>query len=90
MSKLIWKWAIESIDEENFVEIDYTINGQAQVGETTYGDNHGLIVRRTKITGEQADLFPNYQYHAFVTDLEGDKVDLDAFHFRLCCSRTQY
>ena len=74
------KRAIELIDESNFVEIDYTLNGEAYVGETTYGDNHRLIVRRTKITGDQADLFDNWQYHAFITDLKGDKVDLDAYH----------
>ena len=39
-----------------------------------------LIVRRTRITGKQADLFPNYRYHAFVTNCEGDKVHLDAYH----------
>ena len=74
------KKAIESISEEDFSEIAYTLNGQAHVGETTYGNGHRLIVRRTKLIGEQAQLFPNYQYHAFITDLEGDKIDLDAFH----------
>ncbi len=37
-------------------------------------------MRRTRIIGEQADLFPNYSYHAFVTSCEGDQVKLDAFH----------
>lgn len=75
------KKAIELIKDEDFVNIDYTDNGIASVGETTYGEaNQRLIVRRTKITGEQAQLFTGYQYHAFVTDLQDDKVKLDAFH----------
>ncbi|MDE1816833.1 MAG: IS1380 family transposase [Thaumarchaeota archaeon] len=74
------KKAIESIEEDSWIPIDYTLNGEAQVGEANYKEGQRLIVRRTRITGDQADLFPNYRYHAFVTNCEGDKVELDAFH----------
>lgn len=50
--------AIEDIDESNWVEIDYTDNGVAQVAATTFGD-YRLIVCRTKIDDPQAlALFP--------------------------------
>src|SRR6266540_5500923 len=47
--------------------IVYPDGGVAQVAETRYkGDR--LIVRRTRLVGAQAELFPNWRYHAFVTD----------------------
>jgi hypothetical protein len=59
--------AIAGIDEEAWVQIVYPDGGLAQVAETRYrGDR--LIVRRTRLVGEQAELFPNWRYHAFVTD----------------------
>ena len=52
------------------------------MGETTYGDGHRLIVRRTKLSDPRPALFPTYRYHAFITDREGDAVTLDADHRR--------
>jgi hypothetical protein len=53
----------------------------AQVAETRYrGDR--LIVRRTRLVGAQAELFPNWRYHAFVTDRVGTTVELDQDHRR--------
>jgi hypothetical protein len=55
--------------------------GLAQVAETRYrGDR--LIVRRTRLVGAQAELFPNWRYHALVTDRVGTTVELDADHRR--------
>jgi hypothetical protein len=39
-------------------------------------------VRRTRLVGEQAELFPNRHYHAFVTDRVGTTVWLDHDHRR--------
>jgi Transposase DDE domain group 1 len=39
-------------------------------------------VRRTRLTGPQATLWPDWRYHAFVTDREGSAVELDADHRR--------
>ncbi len=39
-----------------------------------------LIVRRTRLIGRQATLWPQWRHFAFVTDLEGHAVDVDAFH----------
>ena len=42
-----------------------------------------LIVRRVKPTpGSQLALFVNYSYHGFITDREGDTLDLEADHRR--------
>ncbi|EQD61387.1 transposase IS4 family protein [mine drainage metagenome] len=73
------KEAIYSIEDSAWKPIDYTLNGEAEVSETTYLD-YRLIVRRTRITGEQEDLFPNWRYHAFITDLSGEAIFLDQFH----------
>ena len=59
--------------------IDYSADGEAQVAETTYKDMR-LIVRRTRLIGEQATLWPNWRHFAFLSDLAGTATELDAFH----------
>ena len=72
--------AITTIDETAWVDIDYTPDGHAQVAECVYKDRR-LIVRRTRLTDTtQATLWPDWRHHAFLTDLDGDTVTLDAFH----------
>ena len=73
--------AIEEIDEEAWTPIDYTTNGEAWVAETDY-QGQRLIVRRTKLNEPRPALFPDYRYHAFVTDREGDAIFLDVDHRR--------
>ena len=73
--------AIATISEDAWVDIVYPDGGLAQVAETRYrGDR--LIVRRTRLVGEQAELFPTWRYHAFVTDRVGTAVWLDQDHRR--------
>jgi hypothetical protein len=73
--------AIAAIDEDAWTPIVYPDGGLAQVAETRYrGDR--LIVRRTRLVGAQAELFPTWRYHAFVTDRVGTVVELDADHRR--------
>ena len=73
------KAAVDAIDEEAWVDIDYRAGGAAQVAETTH---HGerLIVRRTRLLGPQAKLWPDWRHHVFLTNREGATVDLDADH----------
>jgi len=72
--------AIAAIAEDAWVDIDYTPDGQAQVAECTYNGRR-LIVRRTRLTDRgQAKLWPDWRHFAFLTDLAGDAVTLDAFH----------
>jgi hypothetical protein len=69
--------AIAAIDEDAWTDIVYPDGGLAQVAETRYkGDR--LIVRRTRLVGAQAELFPTWRDHAFVTDRVGTTVWLDA------------
>ena len=73
------KSLVEAIDSDSWTPIDYTENGEAQVAETTYKERR-LIIRRTRLIGDQAELFPSWRYFGFVTDLEGSAVELDQFH----------
>jgi Transposase DDE domain group 1 len=59
---------IEEIDQSAWVALsDYPPGGEAQIAETKLGDWR-LIVRRTRLVGKQAELFPNWQYFAFATN----------------------
>ena len=71
--------AIAAIDEDAWVEIDYPEGGVAAVAETTYKGIR-LVVRRTRLVGPQATLWPNWRHFACMTDLEGPAVEVDAFH----------
>ena len=73
--------AIAAIDESDWVTIEYPVGGAAAVAECTYKGRR-LVVRRTRLIGPQATLWPNWRHFAFLTDLAGSAVDLDAFHRR--------
>ena len=82
---------IEAIPEADWTPIPYWMEGAADVAETGYTPfQHEpdaapvrLIVRRVKPTpGSQLALFADYSYHAFITDREGDTMDLEADHRR--------
>ena len=82
--------AIAAIPEAAWVDIDYPAGGQAQVADTGYTTGSGrrqvtrrLVVRRTRLTDTaQQRLWPHWRHHAFLTDLDGDVVTVDAFHRR--------
>jgi hypothetical protein len=71
--------AVSAIDASAWTPIAYTCEGEAEVAECTYKGRR-LVVRRTRLLGAQATLWPQWRHFAFVTDLEGDAVDVDAFH----------
>ena len=72
--------AIAAIDEDAWRVIDYPADGEAQVAECTYKGKR-LIVRRTRLTDpRQLKLWPDWRAFAFLTDLPGDAVAVDAFH----------
>ncbi|HMK63007.1 MAG TPA: IS1380 family transposase [Acidimicrobiales bacterium] len=70
---------VSAIDESAWTPIEYTDDGEAEVAECEYKGRR-LIVRRTRLVGPQATLWPQWRHFAFVTDLGGDAVDVDAFH----------
>ena len=71
--------AVSAIDPSAWTPIEYTPDGEAEVAECTYKGRR-LIVRRTRLVGRQATLWPEWRHFAFVTDLVGHPVDVDAFH----------
>jgi hypothetical protein len=87
MNKAIHQ-AIAKIPEDDWVAIAYFLDG-ADVAETGYrpfGKKSPLvrlIVRRVKPTpGSQLALLVDYAYHGFVTDRDGDTLELEADHRR--------
>ena len=82
---------IEAIPEDAWTPIPYWLAGGADVAETTYTPFAGekdavpvrLIVRRVKPTsGSQLALFALYDYHAFITDRDGETLAVEADHRR--------
>ncbi|MGB7050966.1 MAG: IS1380 family transposase [Acidimicrobiales bacterium] len=71
--------AIETIEESAWTPIDYPEEGEAEVAECDYKGQR-LIVRRTRLVGRQATLWPQWRHFAFVTDLGGTATEVDAFH----------
>jgi len=71
--------AVEGIEESAWTPIDYSVDGEAEVAECDYKGRR-LIVRRTRLVGRQATLWPQWRHFAFVTDLDGKTADVDAFH----------
>ena len=82
---------IEAIPETDWTPIPYWMDGAADVAETSYAPFQSepnaapvrLIVRRVKPTpGSQLALFANYSYHGFITDRDGETLELEADHRR--------
>ncbi len=80
---------IEAIPEEDWTPIPYWMEGAADVAETSYTPFASepdavpvrLIVRRVQPTPDsQLALFATYSYHAFITDRDGDTLELEADH----------
>ena len=80
---------IEAIPEEDWTPISYWMEGAADVAETTYVPFQSepdavpvrLIVRRVQPTpNSQLALLVDYSYHGFITDRDGDTLELEADH----------
>jgi DDE family transposase len=74
------KAAVEAIPEQAWTRIDdYPKGGEAQIAETTYGERR-LIVRRTRLVGAQAELWPDWRHFAFMTNRTEEIADVEAEH----------
>ena len=71
--------AVSAIDETSWTPIDYTMGGLAEVAECLYKGRR-MVVRRTRLVGRQAMLWPEWRHFAFLTDQKGTAVEVDAFH----------
>ena len=71
---------VQQIDEEAWRRVaDYPNEGEAQLAETVYGARR-LIVRRTRLIGPQADLWPDWRHFAFITNRTDDIEIVEAEH----------
>jgi hypothetical protein len=62
------KAAIAAIPEQDWQPLeDYPEGGEAQIAQTMLGRQR-LIVRRTRLVGAQAEMWPDWRYHAFLTN----------------------
>jgi hypothetical protein len=82
---------IEAIPDAAWTPIPYWLDGGADVAETTYTAFAAekdaapvrLIVRRVRPTpGSQLALLVLYDFHAFITDRDGETLSLEADHRR--------
>jgi Transposase DDE domain group 1 len=71
--------AVDAIPENAWQTIPYPDGGQAQIAETTY-DQRRLIVRRTRLIGAQAELFPDWRHFAFITNRTDEITVVEAEH----------
>ena len=81
--------AIDAIDDDAWTPIPYWLDGGADVAETTYTafkdtkdqTELRLIVRRVRPTpGSQLALDVVFDYHAILTDRDGETLELEADH----------
>jgi hypothetical protein len=71
---------IDVIDETAWTTIaDYPDSGEAQIAETLLGDRR-LIVRRTRLVGAQAELFPDWRHFPFLTNRSDVIAVVEAEH----------
>ena len=71
--------AIEAIDEDAWQRIDYPEDGEAQIAETVYGGRR-LIVRRTRLLGPQAELWPDWRHFSLITNRTDELAIVEAEH----------
>jgi hypothetical protein len=71
---------IASIPETDWQALaDYPEDGEAQIAETTYAGKR-MIVRRTRLIGAQAELWPDWRHFPFLTNRNEDIALVEAEH----------
>jgi hypothetical protein len=74
------KAAIAAIPEPDWEPLDdYPESGEAQIAQTMIGSQR-LIVRRTRLVGAQAELWPDWRHHAFLTNRTDALALVEAEH----------
>src|SRR3954465_5567745 len=71
--------AVHAIDEHAWTKIDSPEGGEAQIAETVYGGRR-LIVRRTRLLGAQAELWPDWRHFCFITNRTDEIAIVEAEH----------
>jgi DDE family transposase len=71
--------AVDAIAEHAWQPIDEYPDGEAQIAETVYGGRR-LIVRRTRLIGPQAELWPDWRHFCLITNRTDDIALVEAEH----------
>jgi hypothetical protein len=71
--------AVAAIPDDAWQTIDYPEDGEAQIAETVDGGRR-LIVRRTRLLGAQAELWPDWRHFCFITNRGEDLALVEAEH----------
>jgi len=71
--------AVAAIDDDAWQRIDYPDDGEAQIAQTTYAGRR-LIVRRTRLLGAQAELWPDWRHFCFITNRDEEIELVEAEH----------
>ena len=72
--------AIAQIPEQDWLTLkDYPADGQAQIAETSYAAKR-MIVRRTRLIGAQAELWPDWRHFPFLTNRSEEIALVEAEH----------
>jgi hypothetical protein len=72
--------AIASIPESDWIALpDYAEDGEAQIAQTMVGQQR-LVVRRTRLVGAQAELWPDWRYFPFLTNRTDPLAVVEAEH----------
>ena len=81
---------IADIDDEAWVRIGYPEGGEAYVAQTVTEMTNPrkrkeklqvrLLVRRTRLRGPQQEFWPDWRYHAFVTNSDASAQEADRRH----------
>ena len=72
--------AIAAIPEQDWQPLeDYPERGEAQIAQTIHGHQR-LIVRRTRLLGAQAELWPDWRHFAFLTNRTDPLGQVEADH----------
>jgi hypothetical protein len=70
---------VEAIDEDAWQQIEYPDDGEAQIAETVSAGRR-LIVRRTRLLGAQAELWPNWRHFCLITNRTEGLTIVEAEH----------
>jgi hypothetical protein len=74
------KAAVAAIAEQDWQPLpDYPEGGEAQIAQTMLGHQR-LIVRRTRLVGAQAELWPDWRHFAFLTNRVDPLEQVEAEH----------
>jgi hypothetical protein len=72
--------AVEAIPESAWQRLaDYPATGIAEIAQTRLGERR-LIVRRTRLVGPQAALWPDWRHFAFITDRSEELAEVEREH----------